>query len=82
MNVGLFQIYSCMWLCVSQCLCVFVMIYAFFNSYGLIFWSDINSNVIMRAKFDGTDKRIVADLGIKRPGMALYDYYGWLVIII
>lgn len=52
------------------------MIYAFFNSYGLIFWSDINSNVIMRAKFDGTDKRIVADLGIKRPGMALYDYYG------
>ena len=36
----------------------------------------------MRARFDGTDKKIVADLGIKRPGVLFmlhvvmfHDYY-------
>ena len=36
--------------------------------YGLIFWSDLNDGLILAGKFDGSERRTVADIGIKRPG--------------
>ncbi len=36
--------------------------------YGLVFWSDLNNGLILAGKFDGSERRTVADIGIKRPG--------------